>query len=470
VIRRSRRIGLLWSALAALAVSASAGWAKGPAGPVGSLKPNRDPVLPRGSGPMPDSVLAIVDGDRRVTVTGFRHAWDRVEPPSRPDSLTPKTAREFLDLLIGKEALGARALREKFVMTPAESAQLAGLRDRLCMRAALDSALHEVQGRMLASGDTVTNAQALGVAARESLVTRMDVSWNEPLVKRLASAFAALPKPSRDSSLMAQLRALGALPQVDSTELHGPLAHSRTGAFTVQDLLDSWSRLNPIERPRVETTDQVKDLVKNGLFERELRARAERARLAERPDIAAALANQREYFAVEHLVAREVYAKIDTSRAAYERFYRETESYWALPMRVDLTRLLLSDRASANTLAVRLANPADAESLVARAERRGVRYRYEVSEDADSVLYRGAMRAGIGGIVGPDSVDGAWRVARVNVVLPPRNRSFEEVRDLVGHRRYGEEGERLMVELMDRVTRATSVAVNERALQNIKPW
>jgi hypothetical protein len=470
VIRRSRRIGLLFSAVAALAVSFGAGWAKGPAGPAGPRKPYGDVVLPKGSGPMPDSVLAIVDGDRRVTLAGFRRAWSRVEPPARPDSLTPKTARQFLELLIGKEALGARALREKFVMTQAESAQLAGLRDQLCMRAALDSALHEVQERMLASGDTVTNAQALGVAARESLVTRLDVSWNEPLVARLAAAFAALPKPSRDSSLMAQLRALGALPQVDSTERRSPIARATSGPFTVQELLDSWSRLNPIERPRVETADQVRDLVKNGLFERELRARAERARLAARPDIAAALANQREYFAVEHLVAREVYAKFDTSRAADARFYRETVSDWALPTRVDVTRLMLADRAAANAWAVKLANPAEAESLVARAARGGVHYRYEISEDADSVLYRGAMRVGLGGIVGPDSVDGAWRVARVNAVLPPRNRSFGEVHDLVGHRRYGEEGERLMVELMDRVTRATAVAVNDRALQNIKPW
>jgi hypothetical protein len=415
-------------------------------------------------------VLAVVSGDRRVTLSQFRNEWDRLQPPQRPDSLTPQGRREFLDLLIGKEALGHQALAQVQVWTNEESVTFAGMRDRMMMQVALDSALHEVQTRLLAGRDTVTDSQVLGIAARETLVARLGVTWNEPALAAAARAFAALPRPSSDSSVFVQLRTLGQLPQLTESERRATLASGPRGSFTGQDLLDSWARLSPLERPRISSADQVRDLVKNGLFERELRAQAEQRHLERRPEIVAALANQREYYAVQHLVAREVYAKIDTSSAALRRYYDRTVNDWALPTRVGITRLVLGDRRSASAMAVRLANAAEAESLVARAARSGINYHFEVAAEADSQWFARAMRTGTGGVMGPDSVEGGWEVARVNEVLPPRPRSFEEVRRFVAHGWYAEEGERLMVELMDHARKRTSVIVNERALAALRPW
>src|SRR5262245_23979384 len=58
-------------------------------------------ALPAGR-PLPDSVLAMIDGSRTVTVGAFRRGWVQVAAMSRPDSLTPEGARQFLDLLVGK--------------------------------------------------------------------------------------------------------------------------------------------------------------------------------------------------------------------------------------------------------------------------------------------------------------------------------------------------------------------------------
>src|SRR5262245_23722130 len=96
--------------------------------------------LPAGH-PLPDSVLAMIDRSRTVTVGAFRRGWVQVAAPARPDSLTPEAARRFLDLLISKELLAARASEEKWEWTSIESAQVASLRDRTRMRVTLDSTL-----------------------------------------------------------------------------------------------------------------------------------------------------------------------------------------------------------------------------------------------------------------------------------------------------------------------------------------
>lgn len=457
----------IWMTLAALlAVTGPPGPAAAARPPAASTLPRNPVHLPRGSGPMADTVLAVVDRNRTITRSGFERSWSQLRPPSRPDRLTPETSREFLDLLIGREALGARALRDRFTMTREESLKLAGLRDRLTLQAALDSALHEVQERMLASGDTVTDAGALGVAARETLVVRLDPRWNEPALGRLAAVFEALPRPSRDSSLMVQIRTLGVLPVVDSSERATPLAvPADDEPFTVADLLEAWARLNPLERPRIGSADQVRDLVKNGLFERRMRADARRRRLDRRPDIARALEREHEFYAVERYVGREVYARIDTTGAAVRRFFDAHAEEFAIPTRAVVTRLTLPDRGAAAAMAVRLARGAEAESLVAAAARRGVSYRAEVTAASDARLFASAMAAGPDAVVGPDSVEGGWRVARVHEFRPARPRSFEEARVLAAQRWYGEEGERLMVALLDRLRRETHVIVNPRAVR-----
>jgi hypothetical protein len=52
----------------------------------------------------------------------------------------------------------------------------------------------------------------------------------------------------------------------------------------------------------------------------------------------------------------------------------------------------------------------------------------------------------------------------VNDIAPGRRRTFSEARQLVGHSWYGEEGERLMQALLERVRGRTRVTVNEPAL------
>src|SRR5262249_22415061 len=259
--------------------------------------------------PMPDTVLAQVANGRAVTLSGFRSAWRQVEPPARPDSLTPEGARKFLDLLVGKEALAEVALRDSWVWTSAESTDYRGLRDRLTMQVELDSVFRRLRSELQARGDTTSSPTTLGSMARDAVAAREGLAYERPLFERLTRTFAAIPNPSPDSSLFSQLRILGTPPRVDVADYPNVVAHSRSGPLTVGDLVQGWGTLNPIYRPRIERPEQLEEVIRNQILERTLRGDAERRHLDRRPDIAAELSRRREFVAVSHLVARDVYAK-----------------------------------------------------------------------------------------------------------------------------------------------------------------
>jgi len=245
------------------------------------------------------------------------------------------------------------------------------------------------------------------------------------------------------------------------------LARTTEGEYRVSDLLSWWKSLNPLARPRVETPDQVRDLIRNGVFERKLRAVAATLDLEHRPDIAAALVRQRELLAVTHLVEREVYDSLTADSLTLLRFYQHDPDAYVIPARVRCLRLVLPTRAEAGRMAMRLRERAEAETLAAQANRQRLGYTVDVTATSDSALFAQAQRAGPDAVIGPDSVAGDWRVARVIAFLPPERRSFDQARTLVEHQWYGVEGERRMVELLERVRRSSRVTVNERSLARL---
>jgi hypothetical protein len=453
--------------LATLTVMLAAG-AVLPAGPAAAGRPATAPTTDRRGGSAADTVLAVVGAGhggpgRSIGRSAFLHGWSQLEPPARPDSLTPVGARRFLDLLVDKEALGLMAARERWTWTARESASYHALEDRLAIEAALDSAMAAARRSLGPAGDTL-GREALGVVARERAVARLAPLFDDSLLARLARDFAALPRPTSDSSLAAQLRMMGARPRVDLADSARVVARSAAGDYRVTDLLAAWARLSPIYRPRIGAPDQVRDLVTNGLFERVLRRQADSLGLARSPATVARLAAQREFNDVSHLVGREVYERITTDSLTLLRCYRATESDWTLPTRVRLVRMVLGSRAEAGAMAVRLAGAAEAESLAAQGARAGLRWTADLSAGEDSALFARAMHAGPGAVLGPEETAAGWQVARVMAVLPGRGRPFAEVRELVAHRWYGEEGERLMRALVSRARAGLSVRVNEPAL------
>ena len=414
-----------------------------------------------------DSVLARVGEARIVTVAEFRRAWAETAPPTRPDSLTPQGARRFLDLLLDREILTEQALREPWRWSAAESLRYTGLGDRLALAAALDSVLAEIRAARRARGQAELEPLELGIAARESVTARIAPSFDDSLVGRVARAFARLPQPSSDSSLASQLRTLSAMPRVDAADLAGVLARSSVGAYRVSDLLDSWRRLPPTQRPRVRAREDLRALVENGLFERWLRERAIRQGLGRSALVAARLQRERESIALSHLLEHEVTRAIRPDSAALAGYYHEHSHAFDLPEGIDLIRLVLPDRRAASAMAVRLGDAAEAESLVARARRSGVDYRDRTTRASDPALFEAATRAGPGHVLGPDSVAQGWQVARVVAIALPRPRGFAEVRDEVESHYVVEESERRTRSLIERLRRETRITIDGGMLRAV---
>ncbi len=418
-------------------------------------------------GAMPDSVLATMDGGRVVTMSTFTRGWRQMRPPARPDSLTPDGARQFLDLLLEKELLSEAASREKWAWTDRERAEYDALRDHLVIEAMLDSAMEVVRRDLKAHGYTTNDKDTLGIVARDNAMARVHATFDDTLCARLAQAWKALPRPSRDSSMFAQMRVLGAMPVVAPADTHRVVGRSDEGDYRVADLLHAWYHLNPLYRPRIETGAQVRDLVKNGLFERMLRRDAERRDVVDQGEIARQLRNQRELNDVTHYIDREVTAKVPLDSVTLYNFYRAHRSSWMLPLRVKVARLVLPDRASAMRMAVDLRNPGRADSLVSRARRGGLDWTGEITAQSDSALFDRAMRDGVGTVYGPDSIDTGWSVMRVMAVVPGRARSFDEVRTLVEHAWGGEGGEKRMRQVLADLRSRAHVRVNEPALKRL---
>ncbi|HVP15547.1 MAG TPA: peptidylprolyl isomerase, partial [Terriglobales bacterium] len=412
---------------------------------------------------LPDTVLAVLRGqgtaERTIGRSEFMRAWAQVTPPDRPDSLTPSGARRFLELLLDREALVLRARREREAWSAAESASYAVLRDRLLMKAMLDS--------VLAGTDPAASPEEAGLAARDRAMARLQPVFDDSLAARVASAFAALARPAADSSLGAQLRALSALPRVDPADTGRAIARSRSGDLRVSELLASWSGLDPLVRPRVETGAQVRDLVMNALFSRDLREQAARAAAAleRRPEIEGRLREERARDDVARLVAREVYARIPSDSLTLLRHYRETEAQWALPTRVRLVSLQLETRGAAEAMGRRLESEAETESLVSRGRQARASWELDLAEAQDSILFARALRAGPGAVIGPDDRPGGWVVTRVVAVLPGRPRSFAEARADVSRQWFATEAERRTRGLALEARRALRIRVNERALE-----
>lgn len=425
--------------------------------------PTRGPVPA-----LPDSVVARVGGRTDITARELGRAAIRLARTQKPDTLGPEQRREILNVLIEKAVLSLRAAGERWTWSREESTQYKVLRDRLTMSAALDSAEARMRAHLIARGDSVPAPELLGMATRDSFVAARSPRFDRGLLERLAVAFDTLPKPNTKMPILEQMRLAGAVPTPTTEDLDRPVLTTTAGAFTTRELLDAWSKLNPIYRPRVKTAADVADLARNGLFERELRRQAAEQRLADRPEVARILAEQRELFAVTHFVQREVYDRIPLDSLTLRRHYEKHLDRWDVPPKAKTLEMELPDRATANAMMQRIRSGVEAESLQAQAQRAGTSFLNEASPVGDSMIYVFAAREGPGAVLGPDSTLTGFRIIRVLSLEPKKRRTFAEARKLVEKDWTDLEAERRMRVLLDRLRAQARVVVDERHLRTAK--
>jgi hypothetical protein len=232
-------------------------------------------------------------------------------------------------------------------------------------------------------------------------------------------------------------------------------------------MVEAWRKLNPLFRPRIETPEQVRDLVKNGLFERALRREAARTRLERDPRVTEVVRRQAELNDVEYLVRREVYEGLPNDSLTLRRFYDSQPRTWEVPERALLVKMILPDRVEAAKMMDRLRDRAEAESLLVRGARQRVNYGVEVTSFTDSAAFASARQAGVGAVLGPVATADGWQIARVHDIKPAQLRSFDEAAEMVRKQWLTEEGERRMRTFLDGLRGKTTVTVNEAALAQL---
>lgn len=412
---------------------------------------------------LPDSVLLRIDGREDVTRRRFERAVRLLG--GRPDSLTPADRDRFLDMVVEQRLLAARALRDPRPWAREDSLAFAGERDHILLRAALADRFEAIERRRRALGQPDLDENAMGLAARESLMIELRPQWDSERLRSVGSYFAELPQPTSTMSPREQMAIAAMVPKVPASDTAKVLVRTTLGPFTVAELLADWRRLSSIYRPHVQDDEGVKALVQNSLFERVVRKEAEAPALARRPVVASVIADRVEYHSVSTLLQRELLASIPTDSATLEKHFRAHRAEFDRMPRASLVILTLADERAADSLARLFAVPGEAESLAFRAQRSGVRYTLMVSEASDSALFRDVLRTGAGGVSKPTRVDGGWRIYKVLAIDPRAPHEFSEVRDQVLRAWNEQESERRIRAFLDALKRQARLERNAPALR-----
>ena len=416
---------------------------------------------------LPDSVLVRIEGRRDIVRSFALRRWAQQAATTPPDSITPARVSRFLDLLTDEAVITEAAVREAAPWSPADSAEALTLKDRVGMAVALDSVLEAARTLEPAPADSADPAGAVGVRARAQTVERLNPRYDAAAIGRLALAFAALPKPSPDSTLAAQMRVLERRPQLTPADSSSVLARSSAGDLRAGDIVAAWTRLSIAVRPRIDTSEQVRDMLDNQLFERVLRQAATSGRFARDPRVTSTMEQYTEQVARNAYLEHEVLQALTPDSSAIAAYWAAHSSEWELPPLARGIRLVLTDPPAAVRMGAALANAAQADSLAARAERGGAHYRFAVSERSDSALFHRALAAGADAVVGPVNDGGNWWIARITALTPARKRSLREVYDAVAAQWYGHEAERRVEALASRLRRAMRVESNPLASRQL---
>ena len=412
---------------------------------------------------LPDSVLVRIDGREDVTVRRFRRAVGLLG--GNPDSLTPADRDRFLDLVLEQRVLAAEAMKRALPWPHPDSAVYEQERDNILLRAALADRLAVIEAARRAAGQPDVDEQAMGMAARDSLMRELKPTWNDELLKRVGRAFAALPQPTPQMGAREQMALMGRVPEVASADTGGVIVRSSLGELTVAEMLRDWKRLATIYRPSVPDAEAVRGLAANSLFERMLRREAQSPALQQRPEVAGVIADRIEYHAVANYLQTTLVSKIPMDSVALLRFFNAHRAQFARPARSILILLLLPDRAAADSVARSFSVPGEAESLAFRAQRGGVSYTHAVTAESDSALFARTLAMDVGAVGGPDPVEGGWRVFKVLEHDPRSPQPFAAVRENVKLAWYQQESERLIRGELDRLKRLARLERNDRALR-----
>ena len=415
--------------------------------------------------PLPDSVLARIDDREDITERRFKRAVRLLG--GEPDSLTPETRDGFLRLVIEQRLLATAAASDPRPWPKVDSVNFRLERNRIVMQGALSHRLSELERHRRSLGQPDLNANAMGIAFRESLMVDLAPRFDDALLASLIPAWRALPYDHDSLEVMERIKRLRALPVIPAGDTDRVVVRSKDGALRVADVVRGWDRMPAMQRPRVERAEQLKAIIENQIVENRIRIESELPANLARPEVAGAIADRYEYHAVSGWLQHTIVDGIPTDSLTLLKHYRAHPDEFTEAAKARAIMLVLETRREADSLAARLRLPGEGARMQEQGRRDGVDFTVDLREDADTLLFRLVRQVGVHGVTGPDSTVTGWRILWVDSLTPPRLRSFRESHDDIERSWKGVEGERLVKERLDVLEQRAVIRRNEAALRRL---
>jgi hypothetical protein len=454
----SSALALVLASLFALTAAPAATRAAG--APVRDAKPAS---ARRAVSALPDSVLARIDEREDVTARRFRRAVRLLG--GDPDSLTPQRRDEFLQLVIEQRLLASAAAASNRPWRQEDSLNFLRDENRILMQSALSHRLERLDARRRSLGQPTLDMQAMGIALRESLMVELAPRFDQALLERLVPAWQALPVDVDTLETLERIRRLKRLPQPAPEDTLRTVVRTTDTSLTVADVIRGWNRLPVMSRPRVNSAERLRAIIENMLVEDVITRESREPATRLRPEVAAAIADRLEYYAVSAWLRVEVTESIPTDSLTLLAHYRDQPEAFTVPARSRALMLVSETRREADSLATMLRVPGAAMRMQEQAQAQGLDYIVDLSARADTLLYGIAARTGVDHVAGPDETPSGWRVMWIESLTPPQLPPFETVRSDVERSWKGVEGDRRVRIAIEALEKRSVVRRNEAALR-----
>lgn len=452
----SARALLLTSLFALLAAAV----APAAAAPVRDAKPA---AARRVASTLPDSVLVRIDEREDITSRRFKRAIRILG--GDPDRLTPERRDEFLQLVIEQRLLAAAAAASNRPWRTEDSLNFQRDENRILMQSALSHRLERLDAHRRALGQPTLDTQNLGIALRESLMVELAPRFDEALLTRLVPAWQALPVDVDTLETLERIRRMRRLPQPAPDDTLRTVVSTADTSWTVAAVIRGWNRLSPMRRPRVESAAMLRAVIENMIVEDLLTRESREPATRRRPEVAAALADRVEYYAVSAWLRVEVTESIPNDSLTLLAHYKSDPAAFTVPAKARALLLVLERRGEADSLFALLRTPGGATRMQEQAQAQGADFMVELNAAADTLLYGIAARTGVNGVSGPDETPSGWRIMWVESLTSPRLPPFEAVRSEVERSWQGIEGDRRVRIAIEGLERRASIRRNDPALR-----
>lgn len=434
--------------------------ARAAAAPVRDAKPAR---ARRVVSALPESVLVRIDEREDITARRFKRAVRLLG--GDPDRLTPERRDEFLQLVIEQRLLASAAATSNRPWTNEDSLNFQRDENRILMQSALSHRLERLDARRRSLGQPTLDTQAMGIALRESLMVELAPRFDEALLARLVLAWQALPVDVDTLETLERIRRMRRLPQPAPDDTARTVVRTAETSWTVAAVIRGWNRLSPLRRPRVEAVEALRAVIENMIVEDVLTRESREPATRRRPEVAAALADRVEYYAVSAWLRAEVTETIPTDSLTLLAHYQAEPGAFTVPAKARALMLVLETRSEADSLLAVLRRPGGALDMQEQARTQGLDYMVDLSATTDTLLYGIAARTGANGVAGPDGTPSGWRLLWVESLTPPLLPPFAAVRSDVERSWKGVEGDRRVRVAIEALEKRSHVRRNEPALR-----